>query len=1340
MQTSTGTRLGAFQGLVDEVRVWNRALSLEEIQAGRDLELTGGAGLVGRWGLNENGGASAGDSAGAGPNAENGTLTNGPGWSAADRAPLASGLCAHAPAPGCVPCNGDEECLDANVCNGVETCSGGVCQPGTTLSCDDGDACTVDACDAEDGCQHGVVSCDDGVACTADACDPGLGCSHLGTCAPGSICDPGSGQCEARCATAADCNDNSACTTDTCVGGNVAALNFNDATDDFVTMGQAAGENALGARAFTLEAWIRRDGASWGSTTGTGTGGVTAVPLITKGRGEQEESNVDMNYFLGITATGRPVADFEQFAAGGGWAAGQNHPACSSASIADQAWHHVAVTYSAAAGWHFYIDGVEGTTTDGTTCTTCSPAGSCPRSPGVEPRYDSIQHFGLGTAMTSAGTTGAAGSYAGVMDEARVWSRALGQAEIAANRGLPLTSGVDLIGRWGFEDGTADDSTTPAEDGTLVNAPVFSLSDKPALQSGTCAFTPIPCSDGNVCTSDACNPATGCVFPPANQGVACDDGSACTSGNACSDGVCSGATNAALCDDANTCSTDVCAAAPPQGALAFDGANDFVDMGAAAELNGTRFTIETWFKKTGDGIPNTTSATNGIASLLPLVTKGAPEADGSNLDANYIFGINTAGNFLAADFEDTATGSNHPITAAITPIVNDTWYHAAATYDGTTWRLYLNGALEATAVVGPVTPRADSIQHAALGAMVTSTGSRLGAFQGVLDEVRIWNRARSQAEIQAGVTQRITSSPGLVGRWGLDDASGTNAVDSTVPASNGTLTNFTLPGPWVTGAPALADVLCSSGSQPDGTSCPDDGNACTTNACGLGVCGATYAPAPGCCAQDAQCDDANNTTVDTCVAASCNNAAPVACNAAAQCDDANTCSLDACVGGNVSALNFNGTSDFVTMGQAAGENALGARAFTLEAWIRRDAASWGTTTNTGTGGVTGVPIVTKGRGEAENSNVDANYFFGITATGRPVADFEQFAAGGGWAAGQNHPGCSSASISDQNWHHVAVTYSTTTGWRFYIDGVEGTTADGTACTTCSPAGSCPQNPAVEPRYDSVQHFGLGTAMTSAGTSGAAGFFGGVLDEVRVWKRARTVAEIQAGRTQEIATDTDLIGRWSLNENSGTVATDTTATPTQNNGNFNGAPAWSAADQAPLLAGTCTHTAGSTGAMCRAAGPVCDVAETCTGASVFCPSDLKATNGTACSDGNACTEADSCQAGACSGAPIPAPGEVANVTFDLAGGTLTWSALGGALPIQYDVTRGLTISPPTGGAPGSVCVATATSLTEASDATLPGSGEAYWYLVRGRHSCGTGTWGYQAQNGVPGVERLVNDCP
>jgi hypothetical protein len=50
------------------------------------------------------------------------------------------------------------------------------------LSCDDGNVCTTDSCDAKQGCEHSAISCDDGNHCTLDSCDPKAGCSHVNQC------------------------------------------------------------------------------------------------------------------------------------------------------------------------------------------------------------------------------------------------------------------------------------------------------------------------------------------------------------------------------------------------------------------------------------------------------------------------------------------------------------------------------------------------------------------------------------------------------------------------------------------------------------------------------------------------------------------------------------------------------------------------------------------------------------------------------------------------------------------------------------------------------------------------------------------------------------------------------------------------------------------------------------------------------------------------------------------------------------------------------------------------------------------------------------------------------
>lgn len=239
--------------------------------------------------------------------------------------------------------------------------------------------------------------------------------------------------------------------------------------------------------------------------------------------------------------------------------------------------------------------------------------------------------------------------------------------------------------------------------------------------------------------------------------------------------------------------TDVRAAVT---ALSFDGVNDYVTFGPAPGLGSATFTVETWFKRVGAGM-STGTGTGGVTAI-PLVAKGRAEADGTNQDMNYFLGIRASDNVLCADFEEGAggvtPGLNHPV-AGVTPISNGVWYHAAATYDGTKWQLFLNGSLEAELTVSRPS-RGDSIQHAALGSALNSTGVAAGFFAGVLDEVRIWDYARTAADIAANKDAEILNAAGLLGRWGLNEGSGAVAGDSSGHTINGTLTNGPL---WVAG-------------------------------------------------------------------------------------------------------------------------------------------------------------------------------------------------------------------------------------------------------------------------------------------------------------------------------------------------------------------------------------------------------------------------------------------------------------------------------------------------------------------------------------------------------------
>lgn len=283
-----------------------------------------------------------------------------------------------------------------------------------------------------------------------------------------------------------------------------------------------------------------------------------------------------------------------------------------------------------------------------------------------------------------------------------------------------------------------------------------------------------------------------------------------------------------VADDTGTSGDDTGADAPepsktcpPGGAMAdksslvFDGVDDYVTMGAAPTLGLDKFTVEAWVYRDGAGVAASTGV--GGLSIVPIAGKGRGEGDGSNVDCNYAFGF--AGNVLAADFEDTADGGNHPVQGKIA-IAQKEWHHVAATYDGTTWRLYVDGKLDVQ-LAANAAPRRDSIQHFALGTTLDSKGVAAGFFKGKLDEVRVWGRARTAAELTEGMYRRLTTGDGLVSRWALDGKD--MGAPDTLGKNAGTLTG----GPMFDAdgavldlgqAPAFTTLAPAAGAVVTGTS------------------------------------------------------------------------------------------------------------------------------------------------------------------------------------------------------------------------------------------------------------------------------------------------------------------------------------------------------------------------------------------------------------------------------------------------------------------------------------------------------------------------------------------
>jgi len=78
---------------------------------------------------------------------------------------------------------------------------------------------------------------------------------------------------------------------------------------------------------------------------------------------------------------------------------------------------------------------------------------------------------------------------------------------------------------------------------------------KDACASGTCQGAFLACNDQNPCTDDSCDPLSGCKNAP--NLLPCSDGSFCSNGDSCAGGVCLPGTPVA-CDDGNACTQDQC--------------------------------------------------------------------------------------------------------------------------------------------------------------------------------------------------------------------------------------------------------------------------------------------------------------------------------------------------------------------------------------------------------------------------------------------------------------------------------------------------------------------------------------------------------------------------------------------------------------------------------------------------------------------------------------------------------------------------------------------------------------------------------------------------------------
>jgi len=285
-------------------------------------------------------------------------------------------------------------------------------------------------------------------------------------------------------------------------------------------------------------------------------------------------------------------------------------------------------------------------------------------------------------------------------------------------------------------------------------------------------------------------------------------------------------------------------------AIQFNGSSQYANVSdhSCLEITGS-LTIAAWIA------PSRPKTTQRIVTKAVMSSVGGYELSLSSTDPGKVF----------FRLNQTSSSGGYRVDS-VTPYPTDgTWIHAVATYDIATTQLkiYINGVLETTGAAGP-TSIMSSTQPVFVGRQNDNANPYY--YWGKMDEVRIYNRALSAAEVSdlynyvTPPTSTPTSPPvgtptdtpapsatptstvppsatptpfcgadGLVARYQMEENGGTTILDSSPPANDGTITGTSTWVPGQVGSYALS-LNGSTYATVTDNDCLDTGTAITLSA------------------------------------------------------------------------------------------------------------------------------------------------------------------------------------------------------------------------------------------------------------------------------------------------------------------------------------------------------------------------------------------------------------------------------------------------------------------------------------------------------------------------------
>ena len=225
--------------------------------------------------------------------------------------------------------------------------------------------------------------------------------------------------------------------------------------------------------------------------------------------------------------------------------------------------------------------------------------------------------------------------------------------------------------------------------------------------------------------------------------------------------------------------------------LIFDGSNDKVTTNLSMN-NWSAFTFEAWV------YPESTGSREGIIGHNDIIEFGF-------IDSNTIQLWTSRGSAINWDFSSSTLPFN-------------TWHHIVGVGDGTlnnnNLKIYINGVLKAQGGSAPSGDHYGTSNYTLnIGAGAYDPVNSTQYYDGNLDEIRVWNSARSIDEIKANMFKQLNGDENnLQAYYKMSTATGTTLVDNSSNSNDGTITGAT----WGTNYVPLGDLNSSYQTDMEG--------------------------------------------------------------------------------------------------------------------------------------------------------------------------------------------------------------------------------------------------------------------------------------------------------------------------------------------------------------------------------------------------------------------------------------------------------------------------------------------------------------------------------------------